>query len=84
MTQAWAEDHEVFRKLVEWMQGAGRFAAMSLKQIRMSPQQFIDTGWPMFQASQKPKVMEQEHPEAEMARRVREWEAEHATATEFR
>lgn len=54
------------------MEGEGKFKAMSVKQIRMNPQQFIDTGWPLFRASRKPREPESIRPEMDLERRIRE------------
>ncbi len=72
VAEAWRDDHEVFREFAAWMQGEARFTAMNLKQIRMNPQQFLDTGWPMFQASRKPQYEQFEEVETDLERRLRE------------
>lgn len=43
-------DTQTFRKYAEWRKGSGKYDAMSNKQIRQSPAQFIDTGYPAFMA----------------------------------
>jgi hypothetical protein len=72
--EAWKQDPDVFREYSEWMEREGKYKAMSLKQIRANPQQFIDTGWPLFLATRKPREPEPVQGESDMARRVREWE----------
>ncbi len=72
VTEAWKEDPEVFSSLVQWMEGKGKFTAMSIKQIRIAPQQFIDTGWPLFLASRKPEEPEMVQVETDLMRRIRE------------
>lgn len=43
-------DPQTFRKYAEWRNGKGKYDAMSNKQIRQAPSQFIDTGYPAFMA----------------------------------
>jgi hypothetical protein len=47
------KDRNAFQKYVAWRKGDGKFDAMSNKQIRQAPAQFIDTGWPTFASTQK-------------------------------
>lgn len=41
---------DTFRKYAEWRAGKGKYDAMSNKQIRQAPAQFVDTGYPAFMA----------------------------------
>lgn len=43
-------NNQVFRQYVAWRNGKGKYEAMSNKQIRMTPQAFMDTGYPAFEA----------------------------------
>ncbi len=72
VSQAWKDDPEIFHAYVQWMEGEGKFKAMSVKQIRVNPRQFIDTGWPMFLASRKPREPEPIQVETDLMRRIRE------------
>ncbi len=69
---AWSEDRDVFREFTQWMRGEARFIAMSVKQIRINPQQFIDTGWPMFLASRRPAEPEPEQEDTDLGRRLKQ------------
>lgn len=63
--KAWAvkiylENNQVFRQYVAWRKGKGKYEAMSNKQIRMTPQAFMDTGYPAFMAHSVMNVTEEE------------------------
>ena len=73
--EAWKQDPDIFRRYAEWMEGEGKYKAMSVKQIRANPQQFIDTGWPLFLATRKPSEPEPVQGETDLMRRIREREA---------
>ena len=75
VAEAWRQDPQIFRRYVEWMEGEGKFKAMSVKQIRLNPRQFIDTGWPLFRASRKPNEPEPVQEETDLMRRMRERKA---------
>lgn len=50
VVKIYQSDPQTFRKYAEWRSGKGKYEAMSNKQIRQSPAQFIDTGYPAFMA----------------------------------
>ena len=50
VVQIHATDPTAFGEYVIWRAGDGKYKAMSNKQIRTSPDVFIDTGWPEFLA----------------------------------
>ena len=75
VADAWKQDPDIFREYAEWMEGEGKYKAMSVKQIRANPQQFIDTGWPLFLASRRPREPEPVQGETDLMRRIREREA---------
>lgn len=43
-------DINVFKDYVAWREGDGKYMAYSNRKIRQNPQEFIDTGYPEFQA----------------------------------
>jgi len=75
VADAWKQDPGIFREYAEWMEGEGKYQAMSVKQIRQQPQQFIDTGWPLFLVSRKPREPEPVPVETDLMRRIRERKA---------
>lgn len=50
VVKTYQSDPQTFRKYAEWRSGKGKYDAMSNKQIRQAPSQFIDTGYPAFMA----------------------------------
>ena len=48
ITDIYTQDQLAFGNYIVWRGGAGKYKAMSNKQIRMNPQMFIDTGWMEF------------------------------------
>lgn len=48
VVRTYQSEPQAFRQYAEWRRGKGKFTAMSNKQIRQSPAQFIDTGYPDF------------------------------------
>ncbi len=72
LTKAWKEEAQIFQAYAAWAEGEGRFKAMTVKQIRLSPQQFIDTGWPLFLSSRRRKEEPLVPQESDLERRIRE------------
>lgn len=48
-------DPTAFGRYISWRGGDGKYSAFSNRKIRENPQAFMDTGWPEFVASEKPK-----------------------------
>lgn len=65
VVKIYQSDPQTFRKYAEWRTGKGKYDAMSNKQIRQAPSQFIDTGYPAFMAhntmSVKPDWQDRSH-----------------------
>jgi hypothetical protein len=84
VSEAWKEDPGIFQEYAEWMEGEGKYKAMSVKQIRANPQQFIDTGWPLFLSSRMPPEPEpvRVQEETDLMRRIREREEANGMGSE--
>ena len=72
VSEAWKREPAIFRSYAGWMEGERRYKGMNVKQIRATPQQFIDTGWPVFMASRRPNGPEPVQKETDLMRRIRE------------
>lgn len=71
-------DPNMFTDYAAWRNGAGKYKAMSNKQIRMNPQVFMDTGYPEFEASkmyakQEPKRKNTPVSQEEFRQGLAEW-----------
>jgi hypothetical protein len=69
---AWKENPDIFGEFAEWIKGEAQSTARYIKNIRSYPQEFIDTSWPLFQASRKPREPGPTQVETDLMRRIRE------------
>ncbi len=74
LSSVWSEDPDIFAEFAAWVGKEGRYAGINALQIRRHPQQFVDTTWPMFLASRKPKARNPEQPASDLRQSLCEWE----------